>query len=126
MAHAGLNVIAGGAKSAYDLLRVADRSGGIGERPVTMLGSGRERGAWFVGVAAQRHDVINPVERDRIYTFGVLLGYIDTGFVHHSDGERMKRFRLCSRAVDFVSIGSQLAREAFRHLAAARVGHAEK
>ncbi len=55
----GLNVIAGGAKSAYDLLRVADRSGGIGERPVTMLGSGRERGAWFVGVAAQRHDVIN-------------------------------------------------------------------
>ena len=80
-------------------------------------GSG-EDGTAFSCVVADRHNVWNVLPQKAHYILRVLVGDVDSNFVHGLDGKGIQSLRFNSRAQGFEFVSRHMPEITFRHLAA--------
>ena len=95
------------------------------EGPVKAPGGAGKYRAGFIGVAADRDDVIEGLGYKLIHRFRPVLRNVNPDFGHRLDGLRanVRRFGAGGKYLETVS--SFVAQQAFRHLAAGGISGAE-
>lgn len=88
-------------------------------------GRSGKNGAALGGRIADRDDVVKRLTGKFAHVLGPLVSDIDASFPHDSDGKRMDRRRVRSRADGRDAISAQVPQQAFRHLRARGVPRAQ-
>jgi hypothetical protein len=92
---------------------------------VKALNGAGEYRAGFVGVAADRDDVIEVLAYKLIHRFRPVSGDVDPDFRHHLDGLRANARRPGAGGEYLETVSGFMAQQAFRHLAAGGISGAE-
>lgn len=106
-------------------LSASGKGGGVGETVVDALSGAGEDGAGFAGVVADGDDVVEMLAGEFVDRFRAVLRDIDADLAQDFHGKTIQSNRVRAGAKDFEAIPSQVAQDAFCHLAAGGIAGAE-
>ena len=117
--------VANSAKDSESRLLITLLRCGIVKAPMNPFRVAGKDGTLFVGVIAHCDDVIEFLSEELVYRFRAVMGDVDTEFAHCCYRFRPNLSWRNSRACDFKMLVSQMAQQAFSHLASRGVAGAQ-